>query len=160
MRSLRCRACGGLHALCTVEHVSHDLKMSIQQARLAKAWNQKQLAQARGGGRGGGVACDDWRRRRRRRAQAINEKVSVIGDYEAGRAIPSGVILAKLDRALGVHLPRVRGTRCSSAREGVLFAGLFALRCASSFEQRSRMQFVCLCALRCAAPSPCGPAAG
>jgi ribosome-binding protein aMBF1 (putative translation factor) len=27
-------------------------------------------------------------------------------EYEAGKAIPSGAIISKIERALGVHLPR------------------------------------------------------
>ncbi|GBE82402.1 Multiprotein-bridging factor 1 [Sparassis crispa] len=37
-------------------------------------------------------------------AQKINEKPSVLQDYEAGRAIPNPQILAKLERVLGVKL--------------------------------------------------------
>ncbi|CEP60641.1 multiprotein-bridging factor 1 LALA0_S01e15610g [Lachancea lanzarotensis] len=37
-------------------------------------------------------------------ATKINEKPTVINDYEAGRAIPNQQILAKLERALGVKL--------------------------------------------------------
>jgi len=37
-------------------------------------------------------------------ATKINEKPSVINDYESGRAIPSQQVLAKLERALGVKL--------------------------------------------------------
>jgi putative transcription factor len=37
-------------------------------------------------------------------AQKINEKPSVIQDYESGKAIPSPQILAKLERTLGVKL--------------------------------------------------------
>lgn len=40
-------------------------------------------------------------------AQKVNEKPSIIQDYESGRAIPSPQILGKLERALGVKL---RGT--------------------------------------------------
>ena len=40
-------------------------------------------------------------------AQKINEKPSVLQDYEAGRAIPNPQILGKLERTLGVKL---RGT--------------------------------------------------
>ena len=36
--------------------------------------------------------------------QKINEKATVINDYDAGRVIPSQAILAKLERALGVKL--------------------------------------------------------
>lgn len=39
-------------------------------------------------------------------ATQIAEKATVINDYEAGRAIPNGAIIAKLERALGVRLPR------------------------------------------------------
>lgn len=37
-------------------------------------------------------------------AQKVNEKPSVISDYEGGRAIPSPQILGKLERTLGVKL--------------------------------------------------------
>ena len=37
-------------------------------------------------------------------AQKVNEKPSVIQDYESGRAIPNPQILGKLERALGVKL--------------------------------------------------------
>ena len=40
-------------------------------------------------------------------AQKINEKPSVLQDYEAGKAIPNPQILAKLERTLKVKL---RGT--------------------------------------------------
>jgi putative transcription factor len=40
-------------------------------------------------------------------AQKINEKPSVLQDYESGKAIPNAQILAKLERTLGVKL---RGT--------------------------------------------------
>jgi len=62
--------------------VAHSLSLAIQQARLAKKLTQKELA------------------------TLIAEKPTVIGDYEAGRASPNPAILVKLDRALGVHLPR------------------------------------------------------
>lgn len=51
-------------------------------ARMAKKMNQKQLG------------------------TLINEKPQVIADYESGRAIPNGQIISKLNRALGVQLPR------------------------------------------------------
>ena len=37
-------------------------------------------------------------------AQKVNEKPSVIQDYESGRAVPNPQILGKLERALGVKL--------------------------------------------------------
>lgn len=37
-------------------------------------------------------------------AQKINEKPSVLQDYESGRAVPNPQILGKLERLLGVKL--------------------------------------------------------
>jgi len=37
-------------------------------------------------------------------AQKINEKPSVLQDYESGKAIPNVQILSKLERVLGVKL--------------------------------------------------------
>ncbi|RPD65865.1 ylMBF1 [Lentinus tigrinus ALCF2SS1-7] len=48
-------------------------------------------------------------------AQKINEKPSVLQDYEAGRAIPNPQILAKLERVLGVKL---RGADIGKKLEG------------------------------------------
>ena len=48
-------------------------------------------------------------------AQKINEKQSVLQDYEAGKAIPNPQILAKLERVLGVKL---RGTDIGKKLEG------------------------------------------
>jgi putative transcription factor len=69
--------------------VSLSMGKRIQQARLAKKWTQKDLA------------------------QRINEKSTVINDYENGRAIPNNQIISKIERALGCQLRggkrRVRG---------------------------------------------------
>merc|ERR1719265_2713110 len=54
--------------------VSHDFKLALQQARLAKKMTQAALA------------------------TAINEKGSVINEYESGKAIPNGQIINKLNR--------------------------------------------------------------
>ena len=48
-------------------------------------------------------------------AQKINEKPSVLQDYEAGRAIPNPQILSKLERVLGVKL---RGNDIGKKLEG------------------------------------------
>ena len=48
-------------------------------------------------------------------AQKINEKPSILQDYEAGRAIPNAQILAKLERVLGVKL---RGNDIGKKLEG------------------------------------------
>uniref|UniRef100_A0A061S242 Putative transcription factor n=1 Tax=Tetraselmis sp. GSL018 TaxID=582737 RepID=A0A061S242_9CHLO len=69
------------------EKVSTELKKQIQQARLAKKMTQAQLA------------------------QAINEKPSVINDYESGKAIPNPQILSKMSRVLGVTLKKNPGKK-------------------------------------------------
>lgn len=48
-------------------------------------------------------------------AVRINEKPSVIQEYESGKAIPSAQILAKMERILGVKL---RGTYGGKSRAG------------------------------------------
>lgn len=62
--------------------VSASLSKAIAQARQAKKMTQAQLA------------------------TAINERAQIIQEYESGKAIPNPSILNKLDRALGIHLPR------------------------------------------------------
>ncbi len=62
--------------------VSASLSRAIIDARCAKKWSQQQLA------------------------SEISERVQVIQTYENGTAVPSPQILNKLDRALGIHLPR------------------------------------------------------
>jgi len=64
--------------------VSHDFKLALQQARLAKKMTQSALA------------------------TSVNEKNTVINEYESGKAIPNGAIINKLNRALGVRLPKAR----------------------------------------------------
>merc|ERR1719410_2484837 len=71
--------------------VSHDFKLALQQARLAKKMSQAALA------------------------TQINEKQSVVNDYEAGKAIPNGAIINKLNRNLGVRLPRLKYALSASA---------------------------------------------
>ncbi|KAF3933167.1 hypothetical protein ABW19_dt0208390 [Dactylella cylindrospora] len=68
--------------IAPIAKVSANVGKAMQQARLAKepTMTQKDLA------------------------TKINEKPSVINDYESGRAIPSQQVLAKLERALGVKL--------------------------------------------------------
>lgn len=39
-------------------------------------------------------------------ATAINEKPQVVAEYESGKAIPNPQIITKLERKLGVKLPR------------------------------------------------------
>merc|ERR1719230_464398 len=69
---------------CKHNTVSHEFKMALQQARLAKKMSQQALA------------------------TAVNEKNTVINEYESGKAIPNGAIINKLNRALGVRLPKTK----------------------------------------------------
>lgn len=66
-----------------VDRVDLNFSNSLRRARTDKKMTQAQLA------------------------QAINEKVSVVNDYENGKAVPNGQIIQKLNRVLGVALPRV-----------------------------------------------------
>merc|ERR1712137_300683 len=61
--------------------VSQDFKMCLMKARQAKGLTQQQLA------------------------NAINEKQSIVQEYESGRAVPNNQVISKLNRALGVKLP-------------------------------------------------------
>lgn len=63
--------------------VGNDLKIKIQQARLAKKMSQKQLAQ------NVGVTQQD------------------IANYENGKAIPNNQFVVRLEKVLGCRLPRV-----------------------------------------------------
>lgn len=65
-----------------VQTVNKNLAQAIMQARLAKKMTQAELA------------------------TSINERAQIIQQYESGQAIPNGAIIAKLDRALGIRLPR------------------------------------------------------
>jgi len=69
------------------ETVSRSFSKALIQARTAKKLNQKQLA------------------------QLINEKPTVINTYEAGKAIPNGAIINKLNRALGCQLPKAKAKK-------------------------------------------------
>merc|ERR1712176_1687792 len=62
--------------------VDKNLSKAIQQARMAKKMTQKELA------------------------TKINEKPQVVGEYENGKAIPNNQLIAKMERILGVKLPR------------------------------------------------------
>ena len=74
------------------ETVSRSFAKALQQARMAKSMNQKMLA------------------------QAINEKPTVINSYEQGKAMPNGVIINKLNKALGCRLPSATGKGKKSSK--------------------------------------------
>merc|ERR1712072_1040041 len=63
-----------------IEKVSLDLRLKIQQARMAKKMSQDQVA------------------------KAINEKKQTINEYESGKAVPNQQVLGKLERILGAKL--------------------------------------------------------
>lgn len=62
--------------------INRGLAQAISAARQAKKMTQAQLA------------------------QAINERPQIIQQYESGQAVPNPQVINKLDRALGIHLPR------------------------------------------------------
>lgn len=66
----------------SIAKVDKSLSKAIMQARTAKKLTQKELA------------------------TAINEKPQVVAEYESGKAIPNPQIISKLERQLGVKLPR------------------------------------------------------
>ncbi|KAJ3737367.1 multi protein bridging factor 1-domain-containing protein [Lentinula guzmanii] len=55
-------------------------------------------------GRAMAAARGDLKLTQKELAQKVNEKPSVMQEYESGKAIPSPQILGKLERALGVKL--------------------------------------------------------
>jgi len=64
------------------QSVAPELKRAIMQARNAKRMTQKDLALQLG--------CD----------------AKTVAEYESGRAIPNNGLIAKMERAMGVKLPR------------------------------------------------------
>lgn len=59
-----------------------DLRIAIAQARNAKGWNQEQFA------------------------KMIQIPKSDVNSWEAGKSLPPGAIIAKMEKVLGVKLPR------------------------------------------------------
>lgn len=79
----------------TLAKVDKSLSKAIMQARTAKKITQKELA------------------------TAINEKPQVVAEYESGKAIPNPAIIGKLERKLGVKLPRPGKSKVTnSAKQG------------------------------------------
>jgi len=64
------------------KRVGSEFKSALQKARQAKNLTQSDLA------------------------KLINEKSTVINEYESGKAIPNGQVIQKLNRALGCVLPK------------------------------------------------------
>lgn len=65
-----------------VAQLNHDFKIAMQRARTNAKMSQADLA------------------------KKINEKQSIVNDYENGRAIPNPHIIQKIEKTLGVKLPR------------------------------------------------------
>ena len=78
------------HESTKVKTISHDIKVWIQKGRQAKNWTQKDLA------------------------QQINEKQSIITDYETGRAVPNEQILQKIEKVLMIY---IRGSKAGQPIE-------------------------------------------
>ena len=69
------------------ETISHECAAAIQAARLAKELSQAQLA------------------------HAVNEKTGLIVDLEHGTAAYNADVINRIERVLGVKIPRGRGTK-------------------------------------------------
>ncbi|KAG5503003.1 hypothetical protein JIQ42_06966 [Leishmania sp. Namibia] len=67
-----------------VKKVDPHLRVRIMKERQALNWSQQDLA------------------------QRISERVSVVAEYENGKAVPEERVIVKMEKALGVHL---RGTK-------------------------------------------------
>lgn len=65
-----------------VAELPHEFRMAMQKARVAASLSQGDLA------------------------KRVNEKQSVINDYENGRAVPNPQVIVKIERALNTRLPR------------------------------------------------------
>ena len=74
------------------ELVSHDCAEAIQKARMSKEWTQTQLA------------------------KACNEKVGLINDIEKGTATYNADVINRIERALGVKIPRGRNNKKKSRK--------------------------------------------
>ena len=66
------------------EVVSHEVSLAVQNARIAKDWTQAQLA------------------------KKVNEKPSAIHDLENGTGKYNADLVNRIERVLGVKIPRVR----------------------------------------------------
>ena len=76
-----------------VDTVSHDFKIALQKARQEKKLTQVELA------------------------QKVMEKQSVIAEYESGKAIPNNTVISKLERVLGMRLPKQKKEKAKKITE-------------------------------------------
>lgn len=75
------------------KEIGRDFKLALMQARMNKKMNQKQLA------------------------TMINVPQKTVQEYENGKAVPNGAIISKLNRALGVRLPKIKKPKKSNNEE-------------------------------------------
>jgi ribosome-binding protein aMBF1 (putative translation factor) len=66
----------------SAQQISQDLRVAISQGRNSKGWNQEQFA------------------------KMIEVPKADLNSWEAGKAKPPGNIIAKMEKALGIKLPR------------------------------------------------------
>ena len=66
------------------EMISHEVSIAVQNARIAKEWSQAELA------------------------KKVNEKPTAIHDIENGSARYNANLLNRIEKVLGVKIPRVR----------------------------------------------------
>lgn len=76
-----------------VAELPHEFRMAMQKARVAINLSQADLA------------------------KRINEKQSVVNEYESGRAIPNPQVIVKIERALNCRLPRPPKERRAKQQE-------------------------------------------
>ena len=67
-----------------VREMTHSIQKAIQQARLACKMSQKELA------------------------TKLQVQISVINDYENGKAVPNNLFISKIEKALNTKLPRAK----------------------------------------------------
>jgi putative transcription factor len=67
-----------------VREMTYSIQKAIQQARLACKMSQKELA------------------------TKLQVQISVINDYENGKAVPNNLFISKIEKALNTKLPRAK----------------------------------------------------
>jgi len=67
-----------------IREMTHSIQKAIQQARLACKMSQKELA------------------------TKLQVQLSVINDYENGKAVPNNLFISKIEKALNTKLPRAK----------------------------------------------------
>ena len=67
-----------------IREMTYSIQKAIQQARLACKMSQKELA------------------------TKLQVQISVINDYENGKAVPNNLFISKIEKALGTKLPRAK----------------------------------------------------